>query len=81
MTRDEKEKTAMKIDVTDHSPVKKTMSIEIGADIVKAEAKSVLGNYASKARIPGFRPGKAPLSVIKTRFKQEVDDDVRELIS
>ena len=77
---DDKEDPAMKIDVTDLSPVKKSLSIEIGADIIEREAKSVLGNYARKAKIPGFRPGKAPLSVIKTRFKQEVEEDVRERV-
>jgi trigger factor len=28
--------------------------------------------FARKARVPGFRPGKAPLGVVKTRFKDEI---------
>jgi len=70
----------MRVDLTDQSPVKKVMAIEVEPDVMAQETKSVLRGYASKARIPGFRPGKAPLSVVESRFKQEVRDDVRERV-
>ena len=54
----------MKIDLTDLSPVKKRMSIEVDPKDVQRETDSVLRGYARKARIPGFRKGKAPLSVM-----------------
>ncbi len=66
----------MKIDVTDVSPVKKTMSVEIDPEAVEKETATVLRQYAKKARIPGFRPGRAPLEVVRTRFAKEVEEDV-----
>ncbi|HXV76803.1 MAG TPA: trigger factor [Candidatus Polarisedimenticolaceae bacterium] len=70
----------MKVDLTEQSPVKKVLAFEIDADEMAKETKSVLRGYASKARIPGFRPGKAPLSVIHAKFKKEVEGDVRERV-
>jgi trigger factor len=71
---------AMKIDLTDLSPVKKTMTIEVDPGDVAQEAERTLDGYRRKARIPGFRPGKAPKSVIKNRFAKELEEDTRERI-
>ena len=38
----------------------------------------MLRRYASQVRLPGFRPGKAPLDLVRKRFAKEIDDDVRE---
>ena len=70
----------MKIDLTDVSPVKKQMSVEVTTEDVKRETDSVLRGYRAKARIPGFRPGKAPMSVIRARFAKELEEDVRERV-
>jgi trigger factor len=70
----------MKVDVKDLSPVKKSMSIEVDAEEVEKETQEVLRSYAQKARIPGFRQGKVPLSVIRSRFAQEVREDVRDRV-
>lgn len=68
----------MKIELNELSPVKRTMSIEVEADVVAAETDRVVRRYAGKARIPGFRPGKAPLSVVRSRFRKEVQEDVKD---
>ena len=70
----------MKIDVTDVSPVKKTMSVEIDPEAVEKETATVLRQYVKKARIPGFRPGRAPLEIVRTRFAKEVEEDVVERV-
>jgi trigger factor len=70
----------MKVDLTEQSPVKRVLAIEVDADEMAQEKKRVLRGYAQKARIPGFRPGKAPLSLVEARFKKEVGEDVRERV-
>jgi trigger factor len=54
------------------------MSIEVGPEVVVAETAKVVRRYAEKARIPGFRPGKAPLSLVQTRFREEVAEEVKD---
>jgi len=68
----------MKIEMTDLNPVKKSLTIELDEEMVAKETESVLKSYAAKAQIPGFRKGKAPKSVIKSRFAKEIKEDVRE---
>lgn len=70
----------MKIDLTDLSPVKKSMVVEVDVAEVERETDQVLRRYRQQARIPGFRPGKAPLPVVRARFAREVEDDVRDRV-
>ena len=66
----------MKTEFTDVSETQKTLSIEIPSDVVDAEINKVAKGYTKQARIPGFRPGKVPTSVIKQRFKDQILHDV-----
>ena len=57
-----------------------TVSVS-AADIVKKETK-ILGEFTRQASIPGFRPGKAPVAMVKKRHAGKVADELkRELIS
>jgi len=68
----------MKVEVTDLSPVKKSLSIEVGPEEVEKETEDVVRRLAARVRVPGFRQGKVPLGVIRTRFAKEVEEDVRD---
>jgi trigger factor len=66
----------MKTEFTDVSATQKTLTIEIPVDIVDAEINRVAKGYTKQARIPGFRPGKVPTTLIKQRFKEQILHDV-----
>src|SRR5687767_2140764 len=66
----------MKTEFTDLSETRKTLTIEIPSDIVAAEINRVAKGYSKQARIPGFRPGKVPATIIKQRFKDQIFHDV-----
>src|SRR3954471_16658972 len=66
----------MKADFTDVSETRKNLKIEIPSDVVDAQIERVARDYSRKARIPGFRPGRAPARVIKQRFKDQILRDV-----
>jgi trigger factor len=55
---------------------KKELLIEIPLDVVRREADSVTAQYARKARIPGFRPGHAPASLVQRHFRDEIRNEV-----
>ena len=50
--------------------------IEIPADVVEREAESVTKQYARVARIPGFRPGHAPVSLVRRRYNDEIKSEI-----
>jgi trigger factor len=66
----------MKTEFADVNETRKTVRVEIPTDVVNAEIDRVARDYTRRARVPGFRPGKAPARVIKQRFKSEILHDV-----
>lgn len=53
------------------------LSVTITADEVNRAFDSVLKEYSKKARIPGFRPGKAPKTVLEAHYGGEVREEVQ----
>lgn len=62
----------MKTELVDVSPTRKEIKIEIDPAAVREAYDRISDQYAKKARVPGFRPGHAPRSVVRTRFKSEI---------
>lgn len=60
------------------SKTKKRLKIEIPADVVEGEIQKALKEIQKKAKIPGFRPGKAPLSIIEKKFGKDAESEVLE---
>src|SRR5829696_8076051 len=66
----------MKTEFTDVTETQKTLTIEIPSDVVDAEIARVAKGYSKQAKLPGFRPGKVPATIIKQRFKEQIFHDV-----
>ena len=66
----------MLLNYEDLTPVKKSVEVEIPADLIVNEAKRVTTEFTRQAKLPGFRPGKVPPSVVRTRFAKEIQDEV-----
>jgi trigger factor len=57
---------------------KHTLDIEVPVEEVQRETERVVSDIQKKAHLPGFRPGKAPVSIIRTRFGQQIRQEVLE---
>jgi trigger factor len=55
-----------------------TLRVEIPAEKVRGERDQIVRNYAAKARIPGYRPGKAPLPVVEKRFAKDISEELHD---
>jgi trigger factor len=58
------------------NPCRRELSIEIPADVVKAETDNLVSRYQKLANIPGFRKGKVPGTIVRQRFAEEIKSDV-----
>jgi trigger factor len=56
------------------------LRIEIPAADVQQQRERVTGDYARQARIPGFRPGKAPKQVVAKRYEREIGEEVENAL-
>jgi len=54
------------------------LQVEVPADIVAKEAEILLQKYTRLAKVPGFRQGKVPSSVIRQRFGEELKSELVE---
>src|SRR5439155_14118650 len=68
----------MKVELIDLSECKKNLDIEIPQEVVDAEITHIAQELARRARVPGFRPGKAPVAVVKTRFRDEIVSEMMQ---
>ena len=71
------------VDVNDNAKkdgVKREISVEIPADEVARETETIIQKYQKVARLPGFRTGHVPASIIKQRFKEDLKSDVVEAL-
>lgn len=64
--------------VEDISATKKRLRIEIPSEVIEGEIKTSLDQLRREAKIPGFRPGKAPVTLIEKRFGKEIEGQVLE---
>ena len=55
---------------------KRELLIEVPAEVVRQATEKVVREVQKQARIPGFRPGKAPASFIKQRFSTQIREEV-----
>ncbi len=66
----------MKVELKEISSYQKELLIEVPADIVQQEIDRASQAIKKTARLPGFRPGKTPVPIIKSRFSREIKDEV-----
>lgn len=66
--------------VEDINQTKKRLRIEIPSDLIEREIKNSLEKLRHTVKIPGFRPGKAPVNLIEKRFGKQVEAEVLEKV-
>jgi trigger factor len=53
-----------------------SLRIELPPDRVTKEWNEVVKGFRQVARIPGFRPGKAPQNVVEAKFRKEIQEEL-----
>ena len=66
----------MKTEIENVTEVKKVIHFEIPWEDVDKHIKDAVRVISKNARVPGFRPGKAPESMIRSRYAQHIKDEV-----
>ncbi len=59
---------------------KREIQVEVPADVVAQETNALVEKYQKVARIPGFRRGKVPASIIRQRFADDLRQEVMETL-
>jgi trigger factor len=72
----------MTVEVENQPHCVATLRIELPPEQVSKEWDAIANNFAQFARIPGYRPGKAPKHVVEAKFRKDIQDELtKKLVS
>ncbi len=72
----------MKVEVENQPHCVATLNIELPPEEVTQEWDAIASSFAKQARIPGYRPGKAPKRIIESKFRKDIQDELtKKLVS
>jgi trigger factor len=75
-----KAKLDLSVEITDSGPCKKHLKVAIAPSDIKRQFEESLGSVKREAAVPGFRPGRAPKTLIQKRFRKEVEGQVKSTL-
>jgi trigger factor len=68
------------IETQDISDTRKSLVATLEADEVAAEHQAIVKEFVKLAKIPGFRPGKAPAAMVQKRYQKDITEEFRKKI-
>jgi trigger factor len=78
LTEENQEEKDLKVSMTEEKAWKRILEIEVSKEKVDDEFEAVYQKYKAHSKIPGFRKGKAPMDLVRLRFKDAVEKEVME---
>ncbi len=66
----------MQVSVESTSALERKMNISVPAERIENEVTKRLQQTAKRAKVPGFRPGKVPMSIIRQRYEADARQEV-----
>ena len=70
----------MNVQLSPVSESRKNLVVTLDSEEVDTEHQAVLGEYVRQARLPGFRPGKAPAALVIKRFSKEIAEELKQKV-
>ena len=70
----------VKTDVQDINPTRKAISITATSEEVSEQEAKLINDFQRQAKIPGFRPGKAPKNMVRQRFAKDIQQELKQRV-
>ena len=68
----------MKVSLENMGGCRRRLKGEIPADQVRLTEEKVTLNFQKSARLPGFRPGHAPLEMVRRRYAPDIQTELKD---
>lgn len=68
------------IDINEISETRREVAVTFSAEDIAGEEKAILREFGKQAKIPGFRPGKAPERLLRQRFGAEIREELKRKV-
>lgn len=70
----------MNTEIKDVSETRKNLVVSLVAAEVDAEQQATVAEFSRMARLPGFRPGKAPANLVLRHYGKEIDGEFKQKV-
>ncbi|HBR94647.1 MAG TPA: trigger factor [Opitutae bacterium] len=70
----------VKTDVQDINATRKTIAVTVTSEEVTELEAKLIKDFQRQAKIPGFRPGKAPENMVRTRFAKDIKQELNQRV-
>ncbi len=70
----------MNVQLNNVSDTRKSLAVTLDQSEVDGVHQSVVTEFSQLARIPGFRPGKAPAAIVAKRYAKEIGDEFKQKV-
>lgn len=80
MTSFESSDGQIRVEATEESPILRVLSVTVDASRVDKAFDRTYRNLQKEVRVKGFRPGKAPRSVLERMYGASIPDDIQRLL-
>ncbi|MEM0965967.1 MAG: trigger factor [Verrucomicrobiota bacterium] len=70
----------MDLDIKEVNETRREVSVTFSPDEVTKEEKTILIEFGRQAKIPGFRPGKAPEALLRKRYGREIKEELKRKV-
>jgi len=70
----------VKTDVQDINPTRKTIAVNVSSEELAEQEAKLIKDFKRQAKIPGFRPGKAPENMVRTRFAKDIQQELQQRV-
>lgn len=70
----------MKTDVKDINETRKAISVSVSSDEIAEQENKLVKDFQRQAKIPGFRPGKAPEKMVRARFGKDIQQELKQRV-
>lgn len=80
-TRKNQPISSVNVTVNDISDTRKTLLVTVSGEEISTHEAEVLKEYTKSARVPGFRAGKAPVHVIRQRYRKNLQEALNQKVA
>jgi trigger factor len=67
-------------EIEEVTPTTRKLTINVPADVIQSETDTIYSQLQATAKIPGFRAGKVPQSILEKKFSKNVETEIIEKI-
>jgi trigger factor len=68
------------VEITQVNSCRKNLAGEIPAEEFEKELEKIAREYSRTVKVPGFRPGKTPINIVRRRFEKDIQDEASQRI-